>query len=408
MEINEITYDRQRDLETINVMLRNETQKKLDAIQFSLSYHHRIGVVVQTKEDLFNFLNSEDATEEIVWEVLDLLEQSFSRGYPNYIYQFELRNGLTDTDCVELLNEAIPEGIVVNPTRQENTNIKRVGDIFHEADTLVKFKVEYERWKPNLRGNAVNQSLEIKTTFDIIFDFTCSLCYIQCGDKKLLSAIEDIMKNQVVGVFSVFCSYELKQKQVSTEFQGEYSLDKQTVIILDYVEVEVNQENHEIADYSGMAFSNSRSDKVKAVRLRGKNLLESHEVSERITNGDQIRSVRFQLRKRLRNEHYLLPTIAIEFKGPLKITINNEENTSFNTDIVRFLIKALNKSLAKVYRESETKQRLTYLIQLARTRESMYIQSILAEIVEKIDGMEVSDHDKQKFVDIIDRYRLGG
>jgi hypothetical protein len=40
------------------------------------------------------------------------------------------------------------------------------------------------------------------------------------------------MCNRIVGVFSNFCSYELKQKQQPTVFEGEYSLDKQTVIVL--------------------------------------------------------------------------------------------------------------------------------------------------------------------------------
>jgi hypothetical protein len=175
---------------------------------------------------------------------------------------------------------------------------------------------------------------------------------------------------------------------------------------LDYVEVEINKENHEISDYSGISFSNLRGEKVKSVRLKGKNLLESHEVSERIRMGDKIKSVRFQLRKRLINGHYLMPTINIDFYGALKVTLNNVENTNYNTDITRYLVKALNRSLLKVYQEEETKQRLTNLIQLSRVRESMYIQSILAEIIVKLDDIGIVSPEKEKVIQLMDSYRL--
>lgn len=407
MEMDHLEIDLETELEAIRVMLRNESQKKLDAIQFYLGYHHQLGVVIQSAEDLFTFLNSEDTTEEIVWGIIELLEQNYSRGYPNYIYEFQLKSGLTDSDLLMLLDESIPVGLVINPTRQENIMVTRIGDIIHDPSmNIIKFKVEYERRKANVRREPQLGALEIKTTFDIIFDFTCCLCYIQCGDRKLLSAIEDIMTNRVISVFSKFCSYDIKNKQISTVFEGEYSLDKQSIIVLDYVEVEINKEDHEISDYSGISFSNLRGEKVKSVRLKGKNLLESHEVSERIRIGDKIKSVRFQIRKRLRNGNYLMMTINIDFNGALKITLNNVENTNYNIDITRYLIKALNRSLSKVYHEEETKQRLTNLIQLSRVRESMYIQSILAEIIEKLDNIGIVSSEKEKVIQLMDSYRL--
>jgi hypothetical protein len=407
MEMDHFEFDLETELETIKAMLRNESQKKLEAIQFYLVYHHQLGVVIQNVEDLFTFLNSDGTTEEIVWGIIELLEQNYSRGYPNYIFEFQLKSGLTENDLSQLLNESIPAGLVINPTRQENILVTRIGDINHDQSmSTIKIKVEYERRKPNPRREPLSGVLEIKTTFDIVFDFTCFLCYIQCGDRKLLSAIEDIMSNRVVGVFSKFCPYDIKHKQISTVFEGEYSLDKQSIIVLDYVEVEINKENHEISDYSGISFSNLRGEKVKSVRLKGKNLLESHEVSERIRMGDKIKSVRFQLRKRLINGHYLMPTINIDFYGALKVTLNNVENTNYNTDITRYLVKALNRSLLKVYQEEETKQRLTNLIQLSRVRESMYIQSILAEIIVKLDDIGIVSPEKEKVIQLMDSYRL--
>lgn len=81
--------------------------------------------------------------------ILELLEQSFSRGYPNYIFEFQLKAGFTDSDLAQLLDESIPIGTPLSPTRQENTIVTRVGNIIHEQANFIKFKVEYERRKTN-------------------------------------------------------------------------------------------------------------------------------------------------------------------------------------------------------------------------------------------------------------------
>ncbi|MGG3181756.1 hypothetical protein ABEQ41_26305 [Priestia megaterium] len=406
IEVHE-DMDRHRDLDTVRRMLRSEAQKKLESIRFHLTYHHQLGVIIESKEDLFAFLSSDEATEEIVWGILELLDQSFSRGYPNYIYEFELRSNITEVNFYETIKSSIPKDQVIRPTGNRNTSLTRRGDIYFSPNNCLKFKIEYERYKnPPRNGTNALGPLEIKTTFDIIFDFQASLCYIQCGDKKILNAIEDILKNKILGVFSKCNSYLLKQKQNSTEFQGEYSLDKQTVIVLDYVEETINSDNHEIADYSGMSFSNARSEKVKSVRLKGRNLLESYEVADRIRTGDQIKSVRFQLRKRLLNDKYLIPTINVDFNGPLKITLNNVENTNYNTDIIRHLVKALNFSIKKTYKEQETKDRLADIIQIARVRESLVLQSVLAEIRTKLEEITVNPTDKDQFIQLLDRYRV--
>ncbi|ARO21277.1 hypothetical protein CN491_24395 [Bacillus cereus] len=194
----------------------------------------------------------------------------------------------------------------------------------------------------------------------------------------------------------------------STEFYNEFSLSKQTVIILDYLEEEINNEEYNISDYFGIYFSNSRGDKVKSVRLRGSNLLESYEVAERIRNGDQIKAVRFQLMKKLPNENYIISTVLIDFSCPLKITFTNLDNTNYMIDIIHHLRQALTNSLNKVYKEEQIKERLTGIMTVAKIKESAVIHELLSELKYKFEQLEVDIEDKDKFLKILDSYRVGG
>ncbi|HDR4594063.1 TPA: hypothetical protein QCR33_004039 [Bacillus cereus] len=211
-----------------------------------------------------------------------------------------------------------------------------------------------------------------------------------------------------MGVFSRFSSFSLKEKLTSTQFNNEFSLSKQTVIILDYLEEEINNDEYNISDYFGLYFSNSRSDKVKSVRLRGSNLLESYEVADRIRNGDEIKAVRFQLMKKLPNENYILSTVLIDFSCPLKITFTNMENTNYIIDIIHHLRHTLTISLNKIYQENKIKERLQNIMTIAKIKESAVIHELLSEMRRKFEQLEIGFEDKAKFIDILDSYRVGG
>lgn len=82
-------------IEQIKRMLKTETSKKLNYIESYLTQNLRINVTLQTKEDLESFLRSENADSEIIMDIFDLLDQSFSRGYPQYVFEFQLNSNTT-------------------------------------------------------------------------------------------------------------------------------------------------------------------------------------------------------------------------------------------------------------------------------------------------------------------------
>ncbi|AIY76443.1 TPA: hypothetical protein ACLQU7_001503 [Bacillus tropicus] len=395
-------------IEQINKMLKTEAQKKLEFIEFYLSQNLRLNIAIRTKEDLEYFLRSGNANEEIIMDIFDLLDQSFSRGYPQYVFEFTLNSHTTQQDFFKAVNEGLPKQEKIS-IPEENVIVTRIGNIDFTEGDLLTFKIEYEKFKTTHRRSMNQQRVsDIRSTFPITFDFQKQLCYIHCGERKIANSIERLLLNYIIGVFSKFSSFSLKDQMTSTEFYNEFSLSKQTVIILDYLEEEINNEEYNISDYFGIYFSNSRGDKVKSVRLRGSNLLESYEVAERIRNGDQIKAVRFQLMKKLPNENYIISTVLIDFSCPLKITFTNLDNTNYMIDIIHHLRQALTNSLNKVYKEEQIKERLTGIMTVAKIKESAVIHELLSELKYKFEQLEVDIEDKDKFLKILDSYRVGG
>ncbi|MGR5973185.1 hypothetical protein ACT7CX_18520 [Bacillus cereus] len=90
-------------IEQIKRMLKTETSKKLNYIESYLTQNLRINVTLQTKEDLESFLRSENADSEIIMDIFDLLDQSFSRGYPQYVFEFQLNSNTTQQNFLRLL-----------------------------------------------------------------------------------------------------------------------------------------------------------------------------------------------------------------------------------------------------------------------------------------------------------------
>lgn len=63
----------------------------------------RLNIAIRTKEDLEYFLRSGNANEEIIMDIFDLLDQSFSRGYPQYVFEFTLNSHTTQQDFLKQL-----------------------------------------------------------------------------------------------------------------------------------------------------------------------------------------------------------------------------------------------------------------------------------------------------------------
>ena len=84
-------------IEQINKMLKTEAQKIriyriLSLTKFAIKYRD------SNKGRFRIFLRSGNANEEIIMDIFDLLDQSFSRGYPQYVFEFTLNSHTTQQD----------------------------------------------------------------------------------------------------------------------------------------------------------------------------------------------------------------------------------------------------------------------------------------------------------------------
>jgi hypothetical protein len=401
-----------REIEQIEEMLRTNTDKKIDLIRYFLISNTNIEEInINSKSELITFLQHSETPYDVVEDIYDLLDQTFSRGYPNFIYEFELTRGNSITDLANVLSTALPDNEETKLDGNVQTYLKRVGDVeLNLENETVRIKVQYERFKEERDfGGTINKGmLEIKSTFDIVFDFQIELCYVKCGDRRQLSAIEEFLQTKIIGVFRTFTGYSFNVKQISTEVENQYQLDKQTIILLDFLENEINKENYKITDYFTIAFSNSHSDKVKSVRLGGTNLLESTEVADRISQGDKIKSVRFQLQKQITADKYNFSTVKIDFSQTLKITFSAVRNARHIRSDIQHIINALNESLDKTHGETKVKQRLSEITRKVRIMERTYLFSTFADLKIQLLALEIDESTKDQITLVLDKYIVEG
>lgn len=259
------TVNIDKEIEQIGLMLRRETERKLELIVYYLMNNSNIDQInITSKDDLITFLKDPMTPIEIIEGIYDLLDQTFSRGYPNFIYEFSLKENKSKSDLINIFETALPENESVAPFENTHTYIKRMGPVT-ETSSKISVKVEYEKYKEERGFGGVSErgALELKSTFDIVFDFEAMLCLIKCGDRRQLNTIEYFISTKVIGVFSQFGGFSLATKLLGTTIENEYRLDKQTIILLDFLEEEFNKHDYRITDYFTIAFSNKQSDKVK-------------------------------------------------------------------------------------------------------------------------------------------------
>lgn len=399
-----------KEIEQIEDMLKKQTNKKVELIRFFLVSNSNLNEVnINTKTELINFLKHPETPYDLIEDIYDLLDQTFSRGYPNFIFEFKLKHNKSVSDLIRTLETALPDREEVAVYENSHTYLKRIGNV-KEYEQEVKLKIQYEKFKEERDfGGEVNKGpLELKSTFDIVFDFEAMLCYVKCGDRRQLGAVERFLQTKVLGVFDTFEGYSFKVKHISTVVENEYYLDKQTIILLDFIENEINKNDYQITDYFTISFSNSQSDKVKSVRLGGTNLLESPEVSDRISQGDKIKSVRFQLRKELEPDKFNFSTVKIDFELTLKITFSRVRNSRHIKSDIQHIVYALNESLAKTHEEDKVKKRLNEITRKIRIQESLFLKSTLAEIRGKALALDIDETSKEKIGDMLNEYIAEG
>ncbi|TFD94314.1 hypothetical protein [Jeotgalibacillus sp. R-1-5s-1] len=400
----------EKHIERIKDLLDKETDKKLQVVRLYLLMHHDVSASIGSVEDLASYLRTNSVETDLLIGIFDVLEQTFSRGYPNFVYEYELNNGITLTNLKDNIETCLP----FEEEKSYNDSfvyVKRAGEVVVIDNTLLKVPVIYEKYKEEMEfsGTKARGELESKTTFDVVFDSVTNLCYIQCGERNQSHATHKVFLQNIIRTFKIFSSFSFSSKKKKTQVEGEYQLDKQTIILLDYIENSINQEGHEINDYLSVAFANkNQQKKVRSVRLSGNNLLDSYEVGDRVRLGDLIKSVRFQLRFKTGENTIEMVNVTIDFQATIKFQYSNLNNTLNICDINRHLIKTLNNSLNKTYSEQQVDANIKEIIARAKVRDSAFLISVLGKVKDDINQMTLSKTEKTKVLDVINSYLIEG
>ncbi|WNB93422.1 hypothetical protein [Bacillus sp. NEB1478] len=399
--------DKDKEIERIESLLEKETEKKLDVVKHYLLRHHGVNQAISNVEQLKTYLRTDDVDEEILIGIYEELDQSFSQGYPNFIYEYKLNDGNALNELKTKIETCLP--LNAEKTYRENiyTYIKRVGEVTILDGDLLKFPVTYEKFKERVDFGGLKSKgdSESKTTFDVVFDSSTELCFIQCGEKTQANVAYRVIHKHVTRIFNSFDPFSVSRKKLRTTVENEHALDKQTIILLDYIEKTINEDGHEINDYLSVAFANKKQNKkVRSVRLSGNNLLESYEVGDRVRLGDQIKSVRFQLRFQTGENMIEMVNVSVDFQATLKIKYTNLNNKLNVCNINRHLISKINKSLTKVYKEQEVDASLKEIVARAKVRDFAFLVNVLGQVKEDINQLSLSAADKANVLDVINKY----
>jgi hypothetical protein len=401
--------DKDKEIERIESMMIKEADKKIDVVRHYLLRHHGISQGFTTVDQLKNYLQKEEVDAEILVGIFEELDQSFSSGYPNFIYEYKLFEDNSLLNLKEKIETCLPIDEEKSYLDSSFTYIKKAGAITMMDGVILKFPVTYEKFKERIGFGGVKTrgELDNKTTFDVVFDSVTNLCYIQCGDKTQANSAYRVLLKHVTRIFESFVPFSVSKKKLETTVENEYSLDKQTIILLDYIEKSINEDGHEINDYLSVAFSNKKQNKkVRSVRLSGNNLLDSYEVGDRVRLGDQIKTVRFQLRFKTGENSIELVNVSIDFQSTIKIKYSNLANKLNICIINRYLISKLNKSLSKTYKEQEVDANLQAIIARAKVRDSAFLTNVLGKVKDDINQLSIDSGDKGKVLDVINKYLI--
>ncbi|MBM6385240.1 MAG: hypothetical protein JSY10_14830 [Paenibacillus sp.] len=397
------------DIKKIVGMTRGRTQeKKLACIQDYLRVNYQINWNLGSLEDLEEKLIELTNEPDIISDLYELLDQSFTQGYPLFIYEFSLLNNQTEDYLRTSIECCFPLNVEYNPSQQSYTYIKRTTPIEYIAGDLLKFSVMYEHYdeKPLIGGTSTKGNLEERVTMEVFFDFRINYCFFKCGDKKHMLCIQKYLARSVR--YLALETFSITNKIKTVKFEGEIPVHKQTALILDLLEEQINFNNYSINDYLGITFENRKSSKVRAVKLSGNNLFESYELAERMRYHDKIKSIKLQLVRLQKNgggsDTTVIATVRIDFPGALKIVFTSMPNTVYSRDFIHHIISRLNVTLSKTHKAIEIEDRMQRLIRIAEAKDSFIVQRILSEIKNRIELKSSLDLSKEKFLEVLAEY----
>ncbi|MFD1675945.1 hypothetical protein [Alicyclobacillus fodiniaquatilis] len=411
MSVQEPQVRSTNDIKFIMKLMSTNQKKKFQLIQSFIRKNFRdvdgFDELSELEVDLHKL------TDDALADLYEFMDQTYSQGQPYFIYEFCLKDNVTQQNLKEKIETGLPQNKSLSvDNKYPRVEITRISEVEYHENHCLRFSITYEQFVETPRRQSdTGEESKAKTSLDVIFDFQSSLLYFTCGENKYALATKRVIMHYLLDTFSHFSAFSMTSSVKKTKFEGDFSnLSKQSIVTLDYLDSSVEKNNYEITNYLRIAFSNVTSEKVKGVRLSGSNLFESIEMAERIRFGDTIKSVKFTLRHhRVTTSQNLTGSgtssaVRMDFTNSLKILFSDDENVALHIDFVRHLMATLKESLQKIYTETDVKTKIQPLIERAEAKDNLIVQGILSRLKEKITTLYNGDPAGNSVISLLNEY----
>ncbi|GIO22248.1 hypothetical protein [Oceanobacillus sp. J11TS1] len=320
--------------------IKHNKNKRLEAIENYFLEKHDLEVDFQEDQDnclafVMQFIQDDDISEDEVFnEILAILEDRYSIGEPYLIANLQLKEGLEFATLRDILNENINIGTIQQDSF-EFTDIQLITDPEGESINITCRYTDYylnpmtdqrEEERPLLSGN-----LNVKFDYKNRLLITTKSSYNKAVNKMIESINGALWGNAIIKQY--YAQHKMRSKALEVEY------DPLTLLVINLVFKKLKDAGYDVEGVNSLTFYNNGAPRIKNAKLGGVDLFQDSDIIERICNSDRITSVSIQIYKELPlEEGSVQADLTIDFRGMLKIILNESTSTEHELDEVTYEI----------------------------------------------------------------------
>lgn len=316
---------------------KHNTQKRLGAIENYFLEKHDLEVEFAGNKDnclafIMQFIQDDDVSEDEVFrEILSILEDRYSMGEPYFIANLQLKEGITFEDLRNVITEKVDIGVIQHDSF-EFTDISLATDHHRESINVTCRYTEYylnpmtdqrEEERPLFSG-----SLNVKFDYQNKLLITTKSNYNKAVNKMIESLNSALWGNAVIKKY--YAQNKMRGKALEIKY------DPLTLLVINLVFQKMNEIGYEVEGVNSILFYNDVAPRVKNAKLGGVDLFQDSDIIERISNSDRIISVSIKICKELNEGNSVQADLTIDFRGMLKIILNESTSTEQELDDVTY------------------------------------------------------------------------
>lgn len=257
----------------------------------------------------------ENEAEEILDEIYNLLEYSFSTQNPNYIYDME-----TELDFEKF--ERLMKDYINRDFSYGDFDYSLLETKIDTLLLVIEYEFEFSEYSiDEINGNRYRKWSGI---INVTLDFK---------EKKFITSKSPNSKShnniraylhEVSGI-KMNSFYVLRKKGfLNNRNDSEFSVT--TLLIMNLIFETIPLKNYNIR-LDSISFTNLNSKNIQHMKMRGTDLLRGKEVLQRVHSKDEVNNLKVTLEKVGKiagNDHYLEVSFTIDMKGKMCFIFNND------------------------------------------------------------------------------------